>query len=232
MKNAHLRFGTMGFNKPVGDSVSRFSLSMDRFIGERSADSVAKAHFISVVGGDAQIAAASAIVSDQQSFTVEGPGLPAMTVTLGKDAQCHRGSIQLSASKRPLRHLIAISQEFGATANSETTGRTLLAESSAGFLWSSLAQIFGLPAVPEWAEWFYSKLDDSLAISPVHGLGFRPVLVTGTKEDFLQWLSDGIQKGEIQFPEGNGPALWPATTLDVLLLRPTDVSAQADQTVQ
>src|ERR1700694_1984804 len=177
MKNAHLRFGTMGFNKSVGDSVSRFSVSMDRFIGERSADAVAKAHFISVVGGDAQIAAASAIVSDQQRFTVEGPDLPAMTVNLGKDALCHRGSIQLSTSKRPLRHLIAVSQEFGATANAETTGRTLLAESSAGFLWASLAQIFGLPAVPEWAEWFYTKLDDNLAISPVHGLGFRPVLV-------------------------------------------------------
>lgn len=232
MKNAHLRFGTMGFNKSVGDSVSRFSLSMDRFIGERTADGVAKAHFISAVGGDAQIAAASAIVSDLQSFTVEGPGLPAMTVNLGKDALCHRGSIQLSTSKRPLRHLIAVSQEFGATANSETTGRTLLADSSASFLWASLAQIFGLPAVSEWAEWFYNKLEDNLAISPVHGLGFRPVLVSGTKDEFLQWLSDGIQKGQIRFPEGNGPAVWPATTLDVLLLPPTNVSAEADQTVQ
>ena len=148
MKNAHLRFGRMSFHKPVGNALSSFSLRMDRFIGERGSADVAKAHFLSVVGGDAQVAAASAIVSDQQTFTVEGPDLPLINANLGRDAQCYRASIQLSNSKRPLRHLIAVSQEFGAIAKSEANGRTLLAESSADFIWASMAQIFGLPAVP------------------------------------------------------------------------------------
>ncbi len=232
MENAHLRFGTMGFHKSVGNSVSRFSLRMDRFIGERATGDIAKAHFVSVVGGDAQIAAASAIVSDQQNFSVDGPGFPSMHVSLGKGAQCYRASVQLSTSKRPLRHLIAVSEEFGAIANSETTGRTLLAESSADFLWASMAQIFGLPAVPEWADWFYAKLDDNLAISPIHGLGLRPVVVTGTKSEFLRWLSEGIHKGQIQLPESNGPAIWPTIALERILLPPADVSPEANETPQ
>ena len=112
MDNAHLRFGIMEFHKAVGNTESRFSLRMDRFIGERVAHDVGKAHLISVVGGDAQIAAASAIVSDQQNFTVDGTGLQSMHVNLGKDAKCFRASLQLSTGKRPLRHLIAVSKEF------------------------------------------------------------------------------------------------------------------------
>ncbi len=218
----------MAFHRSVGNSISRFSLRMDRFIGERVAGDIARAHFVSVVGGDAQIAAASAIVSDQQTFTVEGPGLAPLHMNLGKDAQCYRASIQLSTSKRPLRHLIAVSEEFGGIANSEATGRTLLADSNADFLWASMAQIFGLPAVPEWADWFYRKLDDNLAINPIYGLGFRPVLVTGTKEEFLRWLSEGIQKGEIQLPKSNGPAVWPIIPLERVLSPPSEVSAETE----
>ena len=231
MKNAHLRFGRISFHRSVGNSVSHFSLQLDRFIGERVSNEVSKAHFVSVVGGDAQIAAACAIFSDQHNFTVEGPGLPSMNVNLGKDAQCYRASIQLSSSKRPLRHLIAVSQEFGTIANSETSGRTLLADSSPEFLWASLAQIFGLPAVPEWADWFYRKLNDNLAITRIHGLGFRPVLITGTKTEFLRWLSEGIQKLEIRLPEINGSSAWRTISLESIL-SPSDDSLEANEAIE
>ena len=223
MKNAHLRLGKMSFSKQVGKSLTSFSMYMDRFIGERVSNESPQAHLISVFGGDAQIAAANAIISEQERFTVEGPGLAPLNVTMGKDARCYRASIQLSASKRPLRHLIAVSQEFGAEVNSETSGRTLLADSSPDYLWASTAQMFGLPAVPEWANWFYKRLDDNLAISRIHGLGCCPVLVTGTKEEFLRWLSEGIRKGEIQLPERNGPAVWPSTPLERVLLPEANV---------
>jgi hypothetical protein len=95
-----------------------------------------------------------------------------------------------------------------------------------------MAQIFGLPAVPEWADWFYAKLDDNLAISPIHGLGLHPVVVTGTKSEFLRWLSEGIQKGEIQLPESNGPAIWPTIALERILSPPADVSGEANETAQ
>lgn len=223
MKNAHLRLGTMGFHRTVGNTVTRFSLRMDRFIGERTDAEIAQAHFVSVFGGDAQIAAVSAIVADQLNFTVNGAELPAMNVTLGKNAQCYRASVPLS-NGRPVRHLIAVSEEFSAAASSETTGRTLLPNSDTEFVWASLAQIFGLPGVPEWAEWFYAKLDDHLAITPIFGLGLRPVAITGTKAEFLGWLSEGIRKGGIHLPEMNGPSLWPSVPLERTLQVDTDAN--------
>src|SRR5579864_5509697 len=232
MKNAHLRIGKMTFSKTVGKSRTSFSLHVDRFIGERVSSDSPRAHFLSVFGGDAQIAAAHAIISEQESFSVEGPGLEPLSTNMGLDAQCFRASIALSTSKRPLRHLIAVSKEFGDQANSDSKGRTLLADSSPEYLWGSIAQIFGLPALPEWADWFYQKLVNNLAITHLYGLGCRPVLVTGTKQEFLRWLSGGIQKGEIQLPEGNGPAIWPSISLQRILSASVDALAEDNPTIQ
>ena len=222
MKNAHLRMGKMTFSKTVGKSRTSFSLHVDRFIGERVSNDSPRAHFLSVFGGDAQIAAAHAIISEQESFSIEGPGLESLNANMGKDAQCYRASIALSTSKRSLRHLIAVSKEFGDQVNSDAKGRTLLADSSPHYLWSSIAHIFGLPALPEWADWFYEKLQDNLVITQLYGLGCQPVLITGTKEEFLRWLSAGIQKGEIQLPARNGPAIWPSISLQRILSVPAN----------
>lgn len=232
MKNAHLRVGTMTFSKTVGKSRTHFSLDMDRFIGERATDDGPQAHLLSVFGGDAQIAAAHAIISEQQSFAIEGPELERLNVNMGKDAQCYRASIPLSTSKRQLRHLIAVSKELRDQVNSNSQRRTLLVGSSPEYVWISIAQIFGLPALPEWANWFYQKLSKNLAITDLYGLGCRPVLITGTKEEFLGWLSAGIRRGEIQLPEQNGPTIWPSTPLESLLSSPTDSAAEASPVVR
>jgi hypothetical protein len=58
------------------------------------------------------------------------------------------------------------------------------------------------------------------------------VLVTGTKEEFLRWLSAGIQKGEIQLPEQNGPAIWPSIPVQRILSVPADTSAEDSPMVQ
>lgn len=232
MKNAHLRFGKMTFSKMVGKASSNFSLPMDRFIGERLSNESPRAHFVSVFGSDAQVAGLNAIISEAQAFSVEGPNLAPLTVNMGKDAKCYRASIQLSTSKRPLRHLIALSEEFGAQISSETSGRTLLADASPDYVWASLAQIFGLPALPQWADWFYRKLDDNLAINRIYGLGCCPVLITGTKDEFMRWLSEVIGKSEIQLPERNGPVVWPSTPLTKILLPSVDDVQETSPTAQ
>lgn len=232
MKNAHLRVGKMTFSKTVGKSRTSFSLHVDRFIGERVSNDSPRAHFLSVFGGDAQIAAAHAIISEQESFSIEGLGLELINANMGNDAQCYRASIALSTSKRSLRHLIAVSKEFVDQVNSDSKGRTLLADSSPECLWGSIAQIFGLPALPEWAGWFYEKLHNNLAITQLYGLGCQPLLVTGTKEEFLRWLSAGIQNGEIQLPERNGPAIWASIPLQHILLAPADALEKESQTVR
>ena len=205
---------------------------MDRLIAERVPQQTPIAHFLSVFGGDAQVAAAQATISGQETFSVEGPELDALKVNMGKNAQCYRASLQLSASKRPLRHLVAVSEEFGAQVNASASGRTLLAGSSPEYLWLSVAQICGLPALPEWADWFYQKLCSNLAITELYGVGCQPVLVTASKEELLRWLSLGISKGEIRLPEQNGPATWQSIPIHRVLSAETAAPTEACPSLQ
>ena len=43
--------------------------------------------------------------------------------------------------------------------HAEDHARTLLAGSDHQFVWASIAQICGLPGVPEWAGWFWTSLE-------------------------------------------------------------------------
>ena len=79
MNNAHLRFGWLTFVKSTEKTTTSIKLRLDRFIGELLPDPPrqAKAHFISVIGGDTQISAISAAISTADRFAdrfmVEGP---------------------------------------------------------------------------------------------------------------------------------------------------------------
>jgi hypothetical protein len=118
MKNGHLRFGWLTYLKSTEKSTTSIRLRLDRFIGELLLDPPrqAKAHLISVIGGDTQVAPVSAAISLGDRFLVEGPDLAPMQVCLGRNAQCFKGSLQLAGRKKPLRHIIGISEEFAAAA--------------------------------------------------------------------------------------------------------------------
>jgi len=88
-----------------------------------------KAHLVSVIGGDTQIAAVSAAISMGERFMVEGQGVPPIRVCLERNPQCYKGSLQLPGRKKPLRHLIGVSEEFAASGTLSGTDRTLLADS-------------------------------------------------------------------------------------------------------
>jgi hypothetical protein len=98
MKNAHLRFGWLSYYKRTEKTTTNFKVRLDRFIGEVEPDSPrrAKAHLISVVGGDTQIAAINAAISTGESFEVEGPDVDRISVSLGRNAQTYRASLQQS----------------------------------------------------------------------------------------------------------------------------------------
>src|SRR5208337_1635630 len=160
VKNAHLRFGWLTYVKTTEKAVTNIRLRLDRFIGEVLPDPPrqAKAHLISVIGGDTQIAAVSAAISLGDRFMVEGPGVQPIRACLERNAQCFKGSVQLAGRKRPLRHLIALSEEFASSNVSAGSGRTLLACSENRFMWASLAHIHGIPGIPDWADWFAGEL--------------------------------------------------------------------------
>ncbi len=218
MKNAHLRFGWLTYVKSTGKTTTSVKLRLDRFIGEVLPDPPrqAKAHMISVIGGDTQIAAISAAISLGDRFMVEGPDVQPIRICLERNTKCFKGSIQLASWKKPLRHLIGMSEEFASGNMSTNSGRTLLAGSDKRFVWASIAHIYGIPGTPEWADWFANELNVHRALMPALGIGCDPVIVKGEKEQFLDWLSWGVESGAANFPAGTGSIRWPSLNLQDL----------------
>src|SRR4029077_19169415 len=178
MKNAHLRSGWLTYVKSTEKTTTSIKLQLDRFIGELLPDPPrqAKAHFISVIGGDTQISAISAAIALEDRFMIEGPEVPPIRVCLERNAQCFKGSIQLSGRKKPLRHLTGTSEELILVNKSANTGRLLLAGSDKQFVLGSVADICGIPGIPEWAGWFEGELNTHHAIAPMLGIGCNPVI--------------------------------------------------------
>lgn len=212
MKNAHLRFGTLRYTRHTHDTTIDVRVRMDRLILEPRRDEYAIAHLISVVGNDADIGGIWAAILDGRTFCLEGPGLEIVSTTLGGKPQCWRGSISIPGRKRPLRHLVAISRELALTAPGGDNGsrRTILCDDDPSFVLYRIAQRFGLPVVPEWAEWFTQELQRRKAISPLTGLGCSPVIVKGTGNGFLHWIGKAVKRRVIQLPDTKQPIRWPS----------------------
>jgi hypothetical protein len=222
MKNAHLRFGWLSYVKSTEKTTTSIRLHLDRFMGELSPDPPrqGKAHLISVIGGDTEIAAVSAAISIADRFMIEGPGVQPVRVCLDRNAQCFKGSIQLAGRKKPVRHLVAMSEEFASGSASANAGRSLLASCDAQFVWASMAAAYGIPGLPGWAQWFEEELRTHHAMTPILGIGCSPVIVRGDKEQFLDWLSWAIESHAIQFPEETGSVRWPNLTLKQMFVDP------------
>lgn len=212
MRNAHERLGMLEFTKRLKDTTTHIRLDLDRLVGEAEKDR-SKIHLLSVIGGDAGVGAIWAAINDESHFTIQGPGIEPMTGSLGADAQCFRGTLTL-AGRRPIRHLVSISAEVARTRpGADREGnRTVLCNDDPTFVLYRVAQRFGLPVVPEWADWFNAELRRRGAIRPLIGLGCTPVLVSGTKKTFLKWIGRALRRKDLRFPEENGPARWTQST--------------------
>ena len=208
MKNAHERFGVLEYTKRMKDTTTRIRPRLDRFIGEVDDARNGKAHLISVLGTDSDVGTIWAAVIEQSLFIVEAPEIEPLA-SLGEDAQCFRGTIAI-ASRKPIRHLVAISAELAKTRPGvDPRGRrTILCDNDPTFVLYRIAQRFGLPVVPEWAGWFNEELNRRGAIKPLIGLGCSPVLVSGTKKLFLKWIRSALRQKRIEVPDCNGPVRW------------------------
>lgn len=212
MRNAHERFGTLEFTKRMKDTTTRVRVHVDRAVLETARDdrSPAAAHLISIIGGDAEIGALSAAVTEGALFQIHLPGGQIIATSLGSEAQCFRGSLMVLCKKRPVRHLVAVSTELAKTKpGADREGaRTVLCDDDPVFVLYRIAQRYGLPAVPEWAQWFKRELNQRKAISPLLGLGCSPVLVKGSKGTFLKWIARALRQGLIRIPERNDSVSW------------------------
>lgn len=211
MKNAHLRMGTLQFTKVLRDTTIDISVRMDRLIAEHDSDErSARCHFVSVIGNDQEIAAIAAAISEEARFYASGPGFDRLMINLGKEAEVFRSSITIPGRRRPVRHLLAVSEILSRTrAGGEPTARrTVLCDDDPEFLLYRLGVRFGLPVLPDWSEWFGRELERHKAIEPLIGLGCRPVLVKGTKKRFLGWIGHALKRGAIHIPEDGRSAAW------------------------
>src|SRR5262249_29544788 len=98
MKNAHRRFGWLTYVKSTEKTTTSIKLRLDRFIGDMLPvpPRQAKAHLISIIGGDTQISAISAAISLADRFMIEGSGVPAIRVWSGwfsEELNSHRALI-------------------------------------------------------------------------------------------------------------------------------------------
>lgn len=221
MQNAHERFGTLEFVKHTKGTATRVRVHVDRAVlGPAKSDQVnGAAHFISMIGGDAEIGALWAAVTEGALFELQLPGDAPRSISLGPEAQCFRGSLVLAGRKRPARHLIAVSADLAKTKPGVDLegNRTVLCENDPVFVPYRIAYRYGLPVVPEWAPWFMRELKERKAIFPLLGLACSPVVIKGNKQTFLKWIGRALRQRLIQIPEQNGSISWnvPHTFLEL-----------------
>ncbi len=223
MQNAHERFGTLEFIKRTKDTTTRVRVYIDRAILESAKDErgQATAHLVSMVGGDSEIGALWAAVIEGALFQIQLPSRPSITASLGLEAQCFRGSVMVPGRKRPARHLVAVSAELAKTkpGGDREGARTILCDDDPAFVLYRISHRYGLPVVPEWAQWFIRELNQRKAITPLLGLGCSPVLVKGNKHTFIKWIGRALRERLVRIPEENGSISWklPRTFLESVL---------------
>jgi hypothetical protein len=232
MQNAHERFGTLEFTKRMKDTTSRVRVHIDRAVLEPAKDGRGSigAHLLSMIGGDAEIGALWAAITEGALLQIQLPGRASIAASLGLEAQCFRGSVTVPGRKRPARHLLAVSAELAKTKpGADREGvRTILCDDDPVFVLYRVAYRYGLPVVTEWAPWFMQELNQQKAVRLLVGLGCSPVVVSGNKSAFLKWIGKALKEGSIHIPEENGSITWklPRTFLERPVLESaTDASA-------
>jgi hypothetical protein len=207
MENAHLRMGKLKFVRQTRDTITEVSLHMNRLVAENPPDSrtAVQIHLVSVFGGDQEIGAVVAAIADGQRFQIAVPDGSEFLGYLGEKPVTYRASLSIPGRKRPIRHVVAISQELFATslgADGEAR-RTILYDDSAGFVLHRLAVRFGLPVLPEWADWFREEIHRRGLIGSLTGLNCSPVAISGTKLRLLRVLSQGLRRKRIQVSDSD-----------------------------
>jgi hypothetical protein len=122
--------------------------------------------------------------------------------------------VTLSDRKRPVRHLVAVSEELYTNGG---VGRTILLQYKRNQAWATLVSFLGLPAETSWAEYILGVVEAEERIKALDGIGCQPVLISATTEEVLDWIGDGLRSRVLSFQERNGPIVWPRFALSASL---------------
>ena len=200
MENAHLRMGLLEYERYTEKIATRIRVRVSHYIGEDD-----EAHLLSVFGNDSDVGAITAAVYEQARFRLTFPGGEMQEVSLGDGAIYSRGSVSIPGRKQSVRHMIALSEELRGT---KSLSRTFVLRPEPTEVWTALVHRFGLPGLPEWAETIARILERENRIVPVDSIGCPAAVISATCEELLEWMGDGVGRGELPFPEANGPIRW------------------------
>jgi hypothetical protein len=95
-------------------------------------------------------------------------------------------------------------------------GRTILLGYQRDQAWATLVSFLGLPAEPSWADHVLGVLEAEERIKPLDGIGCRPVLISATTEEVLEWIGEGLRREALSFPRKNDPIVWPFCSVTYL----------------
>jgi hypothetical protein len=163
-------------------------------------------HLLSVFGNDADIGAITAAIYEQARFRLTFPDGAVQEITMGEDAMYCRGSVRVPGRKQAVRHMIALSEELRGL---RSLSRTFVLRPKPSEVWAALVHRFGLPGLPQWAEAIMQVLRNNSRIASVDCIGCAGAVVLATGEELLGWMGVGVARGELPFPETNGPVRWP-----------------------
>ncbi len=213
MENAHLRMGVLEYERYTEKIATRIRVRVSHYIGEDE-----DGHLLSVFGNDSDVGAITAAVYEQARFRLTFPSGETLEITMGEGAMCCRGSISIPGRKQSVRHVIALSEELRGM---KSLSRTFVLRPEPNEVWAALVHRFGLPGLPDWADDMMRVLGENDRIMPVDSIGCSAVVISATSEELLEWMGDGTARGELSFPETNGPIRWSGTLLpEVLRLAP------------
>src|ERR1035437_5183129 len=193
---------------------TRIRLRVDRYVGEDE-----QAHLISVFGNDSDVGAITAAVHEKATFTLTFPDAEAKEVSLGEHASCYKGAVSLPDRKRPVRHLLAVSDQLYTNGG---VGRTILLRYKRDQAWATLVSFLGLPAEPTWADHILGIIEGKKRIEEIDGIGCQPVLISATTDEMLEWIGDGLRSRILSFPDSNSPIRWLRNPIDALFVQERD----------
>jgi len=202
MKNAHLRMGLLEYRQATRNIATNIRVRVAHYMGEGE-----QGHLLSVFGGDTEIGAISAAISENARFTLLLPDGSSRVIWMGEHATCYRGAIPLAGRKQSLRHVVALSEEVQGNGSA---GKTYMLNFHRDIAWNTLVSALGLPALPEWGEWILSILERKKLIQEIDGIGCAPVCINVTRTELLRWIEKGVAGGRLAFPAQNGPIPWPS----------------------
>lgn len=211
MENAHLRMGLLEYERYTEKIATRIRVRVSHYIGEDE-----DAHLISVFGNDSDIGAITAAIYEKARFRLMFPDGETQEFSLGEGATCSRGSISIPGRKQAVRHMIALSEELRGL---KSLSRTFALRPEPIEVWTALVHRFGLPGLPEWAKGMTHLLMAKGRITPADSIGCSAVVISATCDELLEWMGNGVGRGELSFPESNGPVRWSNSAL-VEALRP------------